>query len=144
MIADISYLRRICKDIQNIENYDKAISDKDEKWECHHRMEIQPDGTTLTKKWMIEHDIYYNVDPCMLIFLPIAEHRRIHHKNKKVSLETRRRLSNTQTGKKIKLSSEFGNKFYEHYGLHYIDDRKLYMKELSYYSKHNHKARWEV
>ena len=144
MIADISYLRRICKDIQNIENYDKAISDKVEKWECHHRMEIQPDGTTLTKKWMIEHYIYYNVDACMLIFLPIAEHRSIHHKNKKVYLETCRRISNAQAGKKIKLSSEFGNKFYEHYGLHYIDNRKLYMKELCYYSRHNHKARWEA
>lgn len=129
--------------ISEIENYDKAIADST-KWECHHRMEIQPDGTTLTKQWMIDHDIYFNVDPCMLIFLPVAEHRKLHHKNKEVSNETRNKIIKSQTGKKIKVSSEFGNKFFEHYGLHYIDDRKLYMRELCYYHRHNNKAKWEV
>ena len=37
-----------------------------------------------------------------------------------------------------------GNKFFEHYGLHYIDDRKLYMRELCYYHRHNNKAKWEA
>ena len=130
-------------DISEIENYDKAIVDS-EKWECHHRMEIQPDGVRLTKQWMIDHDIYYNVDPCMLIFLPIAEHKSLHHKNKVVSNEIRNKLAKSQTGKKIKVSSEFGKKFFEHYGLHYIDNRELYMRELSYYHKHNHTVKWEA
>lgn len=144
MIADLNYLRRICKNIEEIENYEQAVNDLENKYECHHRMEIQPDGTKLTKKWMIEHKIYFNVDPCMLIFLTTTEHRKIHHKNKINSEVTKNKIRFAQLNKKIKIHSDFGQKFYEHYGLHFIDDRKLYMKELCYYTRHNHKVRWEV
>ena len=32
-----------CEDISLIENYDKAINDLTEKYDCHHRLEIQGD-----------------------------------------------------------------------------------------------------
>lgn len=65
-------------DIAMIENYDKAIADESQTWHCHHRMEVQPDGTRLSKQWMVEHGIYYKVDPCMLLFLTESEHRKLH------------------------------------------------------------------
>lgn len=78
MICEYTVSKFCSGNITEIENYDKAISDNTQTWHCHHRMEIQPDGTRLSRKRMIEHDIYYNVDPCMLIFLTESEHRRIH------------------------------------------------------------------
>lgn len=71
-------------DITCIENYHAAIDDIN-MWDCHHRMEIQPDGTTLSQKWMIAHDIYFNLDPCMLIFLKREDHMHLHAKNKDLS-----------------------------------------------------------
>lgn len=64
--------------ISEIENYEAALNSP-ELWVCHHRMEIQPDGTLLSKQWMIDHDIYFNADPCMLIFMRDSEHKHLHN-----------------------------------------------------------------
>ena len=40
--------------------------------------------------------------------------------------------------------SEFGDKFKEHYGMAQSDDIRLYKKEYMWYSRHNHKCRWEL
>lgn len=39
--------------------------------------------------------------------------------------------------------SEFGRKFYEHYGITMYEDSKLYDKESHWYRKHNNTCRWE-
>lgn len=39
--------------------------------------------------------------------------------------------------------SDFGRKYFEHYGLHYIDDKKLYQRELMYNYRHG-KCSWEA
>ena len=57
--------------------------------------------------------------------------------------EARRHRSESLKGKKLEPRSEFGKKFLEHYGLHCIDDEKLYNKEKRYYYSHNHKCSWE-
>lgn len=83
-------VRKFCNgNIAEIENYDEAVADKTCTWHCHHRMEIQPDGTRLSRAWMIEHDIYYNLDPCMLIFLTSKEHRKLHMDGHEVSEKNR-------------------------------------------------------
>lgn len=46
-------------------------------------------------------------------------------------------------GLKLKPRSEFGRKFFEHYGLHSKEDIALYSKECSFYHKHNKKCSWE-
>lgn len=46
-------------------------------------------------------------------------------------------------GKRAKVKTEFGEKFYAHYGLHFIDDKKLYQRELMYNYRHG-KCSWEV
>ena len=67
--------------IAEIENYQEAISSPD-LWVLHHRMEIQPDGVILSIQWMIDHDIYFNQDPCMLIFMRSIDHKKLHSLNK--------------------------------------------------------------
>ena len=57
--------------------------------------------------------------------------------------EARRHRSESLKGKKLEPRSEFGKKFLEHYGLHCIDDEKLYSREKRYYYSHNHKCSWE-
>lgn len=73
------HLQKFCKRYEEIENFREAISSP-EPYQLHHRMEIQPDGTILSREWMKEHGIYYHLDPCMLIFLTTAEHRKLHTK----------------------------------------------------------------
>ena len=57
--------------------------------------------------------------------------------------EARRHRSESLKGKKLEPRSEFGRKFLEHYGLHSNDDVILYMKEKSFYHRHNKKCSWE-
>lgn len=72
-----------CKDdISLIENYDKAIADTTQIWECHHRDEIKvlPSGITVlrNKEDLIAEDRYYDCPANELIFLTKKEHVRIH------------------------------------------------------------------
>ena len=75
-------------DISLIENYDKAIADKTQVWDCHHRRE-----TIYSVKELIEIGEYYNRPACELIFLTPTDHRRLHKLGKHLSEETRTKLS---------------------------------------------------
>lgn len=154
-----------CKDsISQIRNYELAINDKDNMWECHHILELHPDGTErFTRQSLISLNLYYNRPPQELIFLKQSEHRRLHMSNRIVSKETRDKLSNSRQGMKFSkehkdnlskskkgntnakgnIRSEFGIKFFEHYGLYKSDDNKLYDKEYHWYKHNNNKCRWE-
>lgn len=160
------YAKKFCKeDISKIENYDKAVNDTTQTWHCHHRDEVKflPSGMTVlcSRQDLIENDRYYNCPANELIFLTKSEHRKLHgkykttdhrrkigeaNKNKKLSEETRRKMSES---KKCKTShygittSIFGKAFKERYGLTRTDDKKLYMKEYNYYVRHNNKFSWE-
>ena len=147
-MINLLQVKKFCNgDISLIENYQQAINDNTQTWECHHRMGVQPDGTRLTRKWMKEHEIYYKLDPCMLIFLTSAEHKRIHNLGRKLNQSTKHKMSisrmnNTNNTGKIK--SEFDRKFYEHYHITSKEDIKLYKSENDYYRRHNHKCSWEA
>ena len=86
--------KRFCKDdISLIENYDKAIADTTQVWHCHHRRE-----TIFSRKDLIEIGEYYNRPACELIFLTPNEHHRLHNIGKKVSAETRKKMSESNKG----------------------------------------------
>ena len=81
--------RRYCKeDLSKIKNYDKAIADTTQTWDCHHMTET---WWGCTKKDLIENECYYHRKACELIFLTKAEHNRLHSMN--MSDETRRKMS---------------------------------------------------
>ena len=85
-----------CKDdISLIENYDKAIADYTQTWQCHHRRE-----TIFSKADLIEIGEYYNRPACELIFLTPLEHNRLHHLGKHHSAETRKKMSEALKGEK--------------------------------------------
>ena len=73
------FVKSYCKDdISLIENYDKAISDSNQTWHCHHRREI-----TTPKKQLLEIGEYFNRPAEELVFLTPFEHMSLHNKNNK-------------------------------------------------------------
>lgn len=97
--------RCYCRHPELIENYDKAIVDNTQTWDCHHRKE-----DFYSYKELIERGEYLDVSPEDLIFLTVAEHRKIDskckrhsgpHKGKKHSEEAKRKISEAMKGKLI-------------------------------------------
>lgn len=95
----LSNLKMFCDDYTRIENYDKAITDQDETWDCHHRLEIGANGEVISKQDLISRGLYYHRPPEELIFLTRTEHIRLHHKGKTHSEETRTKMSESHKGK---------------------------------------------
>ena len=102
-------IKKFCKDdISLIENYDKAIADDTQTWQCHHRRE-----TIFSRKDLIEIGEYYNRPACELIFLTKSEHNRLHksgennpnfgkpawNNGKHPSEESRKKMSEARKGK---------------------------------------------
>ena len=95
-------VKKFCKDdISLIENYDKAIADDTQVWDCHHRRE-----TIYSVKDLQDIGEYYNRPACELIFLTPVDHRRLHNlgkpsgmKDKHHSTETRKKMSEAHKGK---------------------------------------------
>lgn len=136
------YAKRFCREaISKIENYEKAITDTTQTWECHHRDEVKilPSGIEVrrSREELIENGRYYNCPANELIFLTKEAHRRLHHKGKHLSEESKIKLSESK-------KSDFGNKFFEHFGFTNSENQKLYNKERMWYQRHNKTCRWEV
>ncbi len=69
-------LKCYCSDnIQQIENYDKAINDNTQMWECHHKLECI---LHLTPSQLMALNLYYNRPANELILLTKKEHINIH------------------------------------------------------------------
>ena len=83
------FVKKYCnEDISLIENYDKAVVDKEQTWDCHHRRESET-----SKKELIKLGEYYNRPASELIFLTKSEHRALHLKGKHHNEETKKKLS---------------------------------------------------
>ena len=95
MINKLSAKAYCRDDISLIENYEKAVSDTSQMWQCHHRRE-----TIFSKSDLIEIGEYYNRPACELIFLTPLEHNRLHHLGKHHSAETLKKMSEVKKGDK--------------------------------------------
>jgi hypothetical protein len=90
-----------CKEFENIENYQKAISSTG-RWDCHHRNEID---MNLSVGELKEQGLYYNRPASELIFLTHEAHLSLHNKGKNNSMygkhhsiESRKKMSDAQKG----------------------------------------------
>lgn len=91
------HINEFCNgDITKIENYEQAINDTTQVWDCHHRLEIE---LNLSQQELKDRDLYYNRPACELIFLTHSKHLKLHHKGKYVSEETKRKLSESCKGR---------------------------------------------
>ena len=103
-MINLRTVKQYCKNYTQIENYKEAINDKTQTWICHHIL-----GEILTSEQLKIHNFYYDIPPCMLKFVTIAEHNKIHKKDKKCHYNIHRKLSE-ETRKKISESCK-GRKF---------------------------------
>ena len=120
MIYENNVKRYCCEDISKIENYEEAVNDITNTWECHHKMELIETGAVVnsTKQDLIDWGIYYNRPADELIFMTKIDHRRLHLKGKGLSEEAKRKLSESNKGKKY--SDETKRKMSEaHKGKHW-------------------------
>lgn len=92
---------RYCKNIEKIENYEKAKKNNFKGWHCHHRREAN-----FSRKELIALGMYYNRPASELIFLTRSEHISLHqkgktgpNKGKHLSEETRNKMSDEKKGK---------------------------------------------
>lgn len=66
------YFDCYCRHPELIENYDLAMADNTQTWDVHHRKE-----SLYSQKELKERGEYFDVPPEDLIFLTIAEHRKL-------------------------------------------------------------------
>lgn len=93
MISKLAH--RYCYEVENIENYEQAMADPLEIWDCHHRYEIY-NGRTISRSTLKNRGLLYNRPASELIFLRHGDHKRLHIEN--MSEETRKKLSESHKG----------------------------------------------
>ena len=86
-----------CEDISLIENYDNAIADTTQTWECHHRGEVLPCGR-FSRDDLKKFGLYYSRPAAELIFLTPSAHRQLHLKGVPLSEEHKKALSEALKG----------------------------------------------
>lgn len=95
MISETKARKYCCEDISTIENYEQAINDQTQMWECHHRWETD---RGLSREELIFCCEYDYVPADRLIFLTKAQHQRLHNLGKKMAESTKRKLSKLCSG----------------------------------------------
>ena len=104
--------------LDKIEHYEEALADNFAGWCIHHRLEIQPDGTRMSRQELKDNGLYFHRPASELVFMKVCEHVTLHHKDKVISAETRNKLSALHKGKH--LSAEHRQKIAEAFtGMHW-------------------------
>ena len=108
----LPYKYCLCRTPELIENYERAIFDTTQTWQCHHRLETHnSDGerrlVELSSAELIALNMYYDRPPEELVFISKSEHIRLHN----LSKERRRRISESLKGRIV--SEEWKNKISE-------------------------------
>lgn len=95
MTNEINAKAYCCEDLSLIENYEAAMNDTTQMYDCHHRWETD---RGLSREELIFCCEYYYVPADRLIFLTKVEHRRLHHLGKQLSTTTREKISKANRG----------------------------------------------
>ena len=131
--------------LDNVEHYEEAKADNFAGWCIHHRLEIQPDGTRVSAKELIDQGLYYDRPASELIFMRRPEHNRLHligntyTKGKHLSEETRCKMSEAHKGKH--LPAETRQKIAEsHKGKHLSEEHRRKMSAALKGKRHSAEA----
>ena len=87
-------------DLSLIENYELAINDYTQTWDCHHRGEILPCGRFSIGD-LKKFGLYYKRPASELIFLTKAEHNRLHKRGVLLSEENKQAISDGLKGHSV-------------------------------------------
>ena len=97
MISKQTIKKFCCEDISLIENYNLAIADTTQTWECHHRGEVLPCGR-FSRDDLKKFGLYFNRPAAELIFLTPFDHRQLHFKGVLKSEATKKAMSDAKKG----------------------------------------------
>jgi hypothetical protein len=128
MIHEYNVKKYCCEDISKIENYEKAMNDATQVWDCHHKMELIETGAVVdcSRQDLVDWGIYYNRPADELIFLAHGEHQILHKKGKlHHSEEIKKKISEAHKGKSTTWK-----------GRYHSEESKRKMSEAWDYSKH--------
>lgn len=108
------YIKQFCKTPELIENYDKAMADMTQTWECHHRLETKCPVYKPTVQDLKDWNLYYDRPSEELIFLTKVEHTSLHMSIVDRSNEWKTKISLALKGKsKQPVSEEIRKKISE-------------------------------
>ena len=122
--------------LELVENYKQAEADGFEGWCLHHRLEIQPDGTRVSLQELIDQNLYYGRPASELVFMKVCEHATLHNKDKVISTETRKKMSEALKGKQFsaehrkKLSEALSGENHPLFGKHHSEETRQKMSEV--------------
>lgn len=102
MINEYYAKKYCCEDLSLIENYELAINDTTQMWECHHRRE-----SIYSSKDLIEIGEYWKRPAAELIFLTHSEHQQLHKKGVPKSEATKKAISDAMKGVNAKKVLQF-------------------------------------
>ena len=97
MINEFCAKAYCCDDLSLIENYDKAVADTTQTWECHHRGEVLPCGRFSIYD-LKKFGLYYKRPASELIFLTPTAHRQLHKTGVLRSDVTKKAISDAKKG----------------------------------------------
>ena len=97
MISEYTAKKYCSEDISLIENYELAVNDTTQTWDCHHRGEVLPCGR-FSPNDLKKFGLYYKRPAAELIFLTPVEHHRLHFKGVPKSESTKKAISEALKG----------------------------------------------
>ena len=105
--------RAFCKEsLDQIDNYQQALAEKFKGWCIHHRLEIQPDGTRVSAKELVNQGKDWNRPASELVFIRKHDHLSLHKTGnanmlgKSHSIETRKKMSEIAKGRILSSSTK--------------------------------------
>ena len=92
--------------LDKIEHYEEALAENFKGWCIHHRREIQPDGTRVSRQELKDNGLYYDRPASELIFMRKREHHSLHNADegnfwfgKSMPEEVKNKISHTRLQK---------------------------------------------
>ena len=136
MTGSKKYNHKFCSEpLELVENYQQAEADDFKGWCIHHRLEIQPDGTRVSAKELIDHNLYYGRPASELVFMRCDEHSYLHNKDKVISAKTRKKIAESLKGKhhsaetRLKISEALSGENNPFFGKHLSAETRQKMSE---------------
>lgn len=97
MICEYTAKQYCSEDLSLIENYELAINDTTQTWECHHRGEVLP-CVRFSIADLKKFGLYYKRPASELIFLTQSAHRSLHFKGVPLSEATKKAIGEALKG----------------------------------------------
>lgn len=144
--------KQYCDNIENVENYEKAKADDFKGWCCHHRLELTATGGVcdVDMQDLIDWNLYWHRPADELIFLKASEHRQLHNNSRRLSEETKSKISEALKGThhseetKAKISEAIKGEKHPFYMKHHSEETKRKISEAKkgkYHITEEHKKK---